>query len=378
MNLSEYKSGEWKQQLEYRSFSPSLINHPWQWEDPQINMLLSEANRRLGELNGLSFIVPDLDLFIEMHVIKESQTSSKIEGTRTGMEEAIQEDPKAIDPEKRDDWQEVRNYVKAMHQAIQDLEHLPLSNRLLRQTHKVLLSGTRGEHKTPGEYRRSQNWIGGASLVDAVFIPPHHDDLPILMSDLEAFWHNESIQVPHLIRIAISHYQFETIHPFLDGNGRIGRLLITLYLVGKGLLEHPCLYLSAHLEKHRAHYYDALSRVRQTHDLGHWLRFFLVAVIETASNATTTFQKILELRKVTEAQLKTLGRSCQNAARIVDFLYRKPFTSSPELIQKLNLNQSTVDRLLQLLVKVGIVEEVTGQARNRMFGFREYFELFLK
>ncbi|MCP5553302.1 MAG: Fic family protein [Verrucomicrobiales bacterium] len=378
MNLDDYKAGSFKEQYEYKSFTPSPVNHAWSWSDPRIDTLLSEANRRLGELNGLSLIVPDLDRFIRMHVVKEAQTSSRIEGTQTGMDEAVQDDPEEIAPEKRDDWQEVRNYIVAMNQAIRDLKELPLSNRLLCQTHATLLSGARGERKTPGEFRRSQNWIGGSSLKDAVFIPPHHDDLPLLLTDLEAFWHNESIHVPHLIRIAISHYQFETIHPFLDGNGRIGRLLITLYLVDKELLQHPCLYLSSHLEKNRTSYYDALSHVRTTNDLGHWLRFFLVAVIETAKQAIETFRAIFELRNRTSDLLASYGRAAPNATRIVDFLYQKPVTSSQELQSRLSLSRATCDRLITQLVQDCILKEITGRQRNRHFVFSEYYQLFLK
>lgn len=377
MNLDDYIAGSFTERYEYESFTPSTVNHAWSWSDPRIDTLLSEANRRLGELNGLSLIVPDLDRFIRMHVVKEAQTSSRIEGTQTGMDEAVQDDPEEIAPEKRDDWLEVRNYINAMNQAIESLEELPLSNRLLCDTHATLLSGARGERKTPGDFRRSQNWIGGSSLKDAVFIPPHHDDLPILLSDLEAFWHDESIQVPHLIRIAISHYQFETIHPFLDGNGRIGRLLITLYLVDKKLLQHPCLYLSSHLEKNRSAYYDALSHVRTTNDLGHWLRFFLVAVIETAKQAIETFRAIFELRNDTVELLAGYGRAAPNASRIVEFLYQKPFTSSQELQKRLSLSRATCDRLITLLEKDGILVEVTGRQRYRQYVFADYYHLFL-
>ncbi len=262
MKIEEFQPGSYKKQFQYLSFMPEPINHGWTWDTPEIHGLLSDANRHLGELNGLSLIVPNVDRFIQMHVAKEAQSSSSIEGTQTEMDEALQEDPERIAPEKRNDWREVRNYIEAMNQSISRLEALPLSNRLLSEAHGRLLQGVRGEGKTPGEFRRSQNWIGGTSLADAVFIPPHHDEVPDLMSDLEAFWHNEEIAVPHLIRVALSHYQFETIHPFLDGNGRIGRLLIPLYLVSKGLLARPCLYLSAHLEKQRTAYYDALMAVR--------------------------------------------------------------------------------------------------------------------
>ena len=377
MNLNDYQAGTWKEQYQYRSFQPALVNLQWNWNDPQLDTMLAEANRRLGELNGLSFIVPDLDRFIQMHVVKEAQTSSRIEGTQTEMDEAIQEDPEAIDPEKRDDWREVRNYVAAMHEAIDALHTLPLSNRLLCDTHSTLMQGARGEHKTPGEFRRSQNWIGGATIADAVFIPPHQEDLPLLINDLEAFWHNESIHVPHLVRIAISHYQFETIHPFLDGNGRIGRLLITLYLVSKGLLKEPCLYLSAHLEKHRSEYYDALSRVRSSNDLNHWIRFFLTAIIETSKQATKTFRAILELRSRTTEQVNRLGRATPNATRVVDYLYAKPVVTAQELAKQLDINANTANRMVQALRKLDILHEITGQQRNRVYYFRDYYKLFL-
>ncbi|NOX98922.1 MAG: Fic family protein [Verrucomicrobia bacterium] len=378
MNIAEYRSGIWKDQYQYKSFSPSLVNLQWRWDLPELDTLLAEANRKLGELNGLSIVVPDLDRFIQMHVVKEAQSSSRIEGTETGMAEALREDPEDIAPEKRDDWQEVRNYIDAMKQSLDELKSLPLCNRLLCDTHGILLQGARGEKKSPGEFRRSQNWIGGASIQDAVFIPPHHEDLPVLLGDLEDFWHNESIHVPHLIRIAISHYQFETIHPFLDGNGRIGRLLITLYLVDKELLDYPCLYLSSHLEKHRSHYYDALTHVRNTHDLAHWIRFFLVGIIETSKNSINTFRSIFELRNRTTALLETFGRATPNATRFVNYLYSNPIITSVEIAGKLELSQTTVDRLIALLMKNKVLGELTGQRRNRVFFFKEYYQIFVK
>ena len=289
-----------------------------------------------GELNAFTLIVPDVDLFIRMHVIKEANASSRIEGTRTRMDEVLLDEAEVI-PERRDDWGEVQNYIQAMNDAIQDLKQLPLSLRLLRNAHAVLMSGVRGEKKTPGEFRRSQNWIGGASLSDAAYIPPHHQDMPELLSDMEAFWHNEKIQVPHLIRIAISHYQFETIHPFLDGNGRIGRLLITLYLVSHGLLSKPSWYLSAHLEKQRGAYYDALTRVRESKDMGHWCRFFLQGVSETAENGKRTFKSILNLREDLESRIVTLGRRVENGRRLILHLYEHPAVSVHQVMALLGI-----------------------------------------
>ncbi len=375
MKFESFTSGIWKQQYQYKSFQPTSINQEWSWGDPRINVLLENATKSLGELNAFTLIVPDVDRFIHMHIVKEANTSSRIEGTRTEMDEAVLEES-AILPERRDDWREVRNYVSAMNIAIDELKRLPLSLRLLRQTHEILLQGARGERKTPGEFRRSQNWIGGASLADAAFIPPHHDDLPDLLSDLEAFWHNDSIQVPHLVRCALSHYQFETIHPFLDGNGRIGRLLITLYLVSHGLLAKPSLYLSDHLERHRGTYYDALTRVRESNDIGHWVRFFLQAVVETAESGKRTFQRILALRQELDSLVVTLGRRAENAHSLLLRLYQEPVVNVNQVAGWLDIKYYAANQLVGALVNLGVLQEVTGWQRNRMFVFRQYLDVF--
>jgi Fic family protein len=375
MKFEEFKSGSYRQQYQYKSFLPAKINHEWTWEDPRINVLLEKANRALGELNAFTLIVPDVDLFIRMHVIKEANTSSRIEGTRTNMGDVVLDEAEVI-PERRDDWQEVQNYISAMNTAIQDLNKLPLSLRLLRNAHAILMSAVRGSRKTPGEFRVSQNWIGGASLSDAAYIPPHYQDMPELLSDLEAFWHNEKIQVPHLIRIAISHYQFETIHPFLDGNGRIGRLLITLYLVNHGLLAKPSLYLSAHLEKQRGAYYDALTRVRESNDMGHWCRFFLQGVSETAENGKRTFQKILTLRQDLERRIVTLGRRAEGGRKLISHLYEYPVISIRQIMDVLGIQFNPARSLVARFMDMGILKEITGQRRNRLFLFEPYFEIF--
>lgn len=376
MKFEGFEAGRWVQRYQYKSFEPVPVNREWTWDDATTNTLLERANRALGELNAFSLIVPDIDLFIHMHVVKEAQTSSRIEGTQTGIDEALMPEDQ-IAPEKRDDWREVRNYIQAVNEAIAELAKVPLSNRLLRQTHATLMQGVRGEHKQPGEFRTSQNWIGGSSLTDAVFIPPHPDGVAELMSDLERFWHNEEIQVPHLVRLAISHYQFETIHPFLDGNGRIGRLLMPLYLVSHGLLAKPSLYLSDFFERNRASYYDALMRVRVANDITHWVRFFLSGVAETAAKGRDTFQKILALRTEVEQAILGLGKRAPNAKRLLNLLYSNPLVTAADVERELHVKHPTANALLGDLVRLGILIEMTGLKRGRQYAFDRYLRLFL-
>ncbi|MFC1754072.1 Fic family protein [Thermoproteota archaeon] len=373
--MINFKAGAYKQQYQYRSFSPSLINRSFIWKDEKINVLLEKAVRFLGELNAYSTLIPDIDFFIRMHVIKEATATSKIEGTKTNMDEALlsKED---VSPEKRDDWLEVHNYIEAMNEAIIELNKLPLTFRLLKKAHKNLLKGVRGNYKNPGEIRRSQNWIGGSSLQDAFYIPPNYDALPNLLSDLEKFWHNENIDIPEIIKIAISHYQFETIHPFLDGNGRIGRLLITLHLVEKGMLEKPTLYLSDFFEKNKGSYYDSLTLVRTSNNIEQWIKFFLTGVIKTAQSSILIFRNIIKLRKKIELQLVELGRQQKLGHKFLKIAYSKPVFTASELSKILNITFPTANSLISKLKKLGIVEELTGFSRNRLFVFKEYLDLF--
>ena len=377
MQLEKFTSGTWEQQYQYKSFLPLPVNRSWEWLDPRVNTLLEQAARALAELNALSLMVPDVDLFIRMHIAKEANTSSRIEGTQTHMDEAVMQ-KEFIAPEKRDDWQEVQNYIEAINVAITELQTLPLSNRLLKRTHEILLGGARGEHKSPGAFRTSQNWIGGTNLTNAVYIPPHPNKVVELMSDLEKFWHNETIQVPELIRIALSHYQFETIHPFLDGNGRIGRLLITLYLVDKKLLHKPALYLSDFFERNRGKYYDALTVVRESNDLLHWVTFFLTAVIETASKSRETFLKIMTLRQDVEHQILQLGKRAEKAKQVLLLLYQHPIITVNQTAEALLITHQAANGLIQKLVQLGILVETTGYSRNRVFVFRGYLSLFME
>lgn len=376
VHLSDFDPGREEQMTGYEAFVPAPVNHGWAWDDTSINALLEEATRALVELDVFSRTVPDVDLFIRLHVVREATDSSRIEGTRTELEEALRPEEDII-PERRDDWEEVQNYIQAMNEAIDALDDLPLSTRLLRQTHRTLMSGVRGKNKQPGEYRQIQNRIGGTSFEDAVYIPPPPNEVPRLMGDLEKFWHNDEINVPNLIRIAISHYQFEAIHPFLDGNGRIGRLLITLYLIVHGFLRKPSLYLSSYIEEHRGEYYDALRRVSTSGDMGQWVRFFLVAVRETAQRGTETFENIVDLRERAEEQALSLGQKAANAQNLLTLLYKQPSVQVQDVADHLDVSYPTAASLVGDFEDLGILDETTGQQRNRRYLFREYVELFV-
>ncbi len=377
MDVKDFIGGSFvSQPTGYKSFMPNTINHTFTWDNPAINILLEKSTLHLGALNSFSQFVPDIDLFIRMHVIKEATISSRIEGTQTKIEEALVKKTE-ISPEKRDDWQEVSNYIRAMNHAIERMDKLPLSSRLLKESHKILLDNVRGEHKLPGEFRSSQNWIGGASINDAVFVPPPFHEVNALMGDLENFIHNEEIAVPHLIRIAIAHYQFETIHPFLDGNGRIGRLMITLYLISNKIIEKPILYLSDFFEKHKGLYYDNLTTVRTKNDLTQWIKFFLEAINQTSDIAARSLKQIMQLRHDCQGnRIIKLGKKVHNAKKLLDHLFTQPILNAQNIAELLNVSQVSAYKIIDDFVRVGILKETTGFKRNRYFVFKEYLDIF--
>lgn len=374
--MSNFQAGIFKKQLEYKSFLPNPINDKvFEIEDTKLFPLVEKAGNLLGKLNAYSSLFPDINFFIQMHVIKEATTSSFIEGTKTNLNEALLT-KREIDPEKRDDWQEVQNYIKAINSSVNELKKLPLSIRLIKNTHKVLLSGVRGKYKTPGEIRKSQNWIGGNSLQNATFIPPCCDDLPNLLTDLEKYWHNEETKIPFLIKVAISHYQFETIHPFLDGNGRIGRLLIILQLIEHGLLQKPTLYLSEYFGKYRVEYFDSLSRVRVNNDLEQWLNFFLNGIVQTSQNGIKTLDLIIALQKNCRRKISGLGRRTEIGDKLLKILFTTPIVNVNKIVKELNVTFPTANAVIADFEKIGIFKEVTGYDRNRLFSFVDYIDLF--
>ena len=377
MKLEDYKAGEYKQGNGYKAFLPSNINYNWGWDDTKLDALLAEANRQIGELNAYSLLLPNVDLYIKMHVKIEANKSSKIEGTKTTIEEDLS-DLQDINPEKRDDWEEVQNYVKATNYGIDRInDGFPVCNRLIRDIHRILLNGVRGEKKTPGEFRISQNWVGGTMPSTAAYVPPLVEDVADCLKDLELFINNEEIDTPDLVKIAIIHYQFESIHPFLDGNGRIGRLLIPLYLQSKKYLDNPCLYISFFFVFNRDLYYQKLNDVRVKNDIIGWIKFFLEGIIETAKIAKEKFKKVVELTKKVDVQISDLKVKYDNAKKIIDYFYDEPYSTRKKISEALKMPESTVNGVINELKSANIIKETTGYSRNQIFVFSEYVKIFL-
>jgi len=373
--MKHYNSGKYISQGYYKSFQPTFINRQLLIDNMEVLSLLSQADRELGRLDMYSKYIPNIDLFISMHVLKEATQSSKIEGTQTNIDEALL-DKEDIPVDKRQDWEEVQNYIKAMEWVVNELKSLPFSSRLIKGTHRVLLQRVRGEKRQPGQFRNSQNWIGGATLNDAVFIPPAHTSVPDLMSDIEKFIHNEEIYIPELLKIGLIHYQFETIHPFQDGNGRVGRLLIPFYLISKGILQRPILYLSDFFERNRKLYYDNLMIVREKSNLTQWFKFFLVGIIETSKNGISTFDSILQLQKFVEDSIQSLRSRAANAKKVLDYLYNKPVINAEKVSKIAKISMPSSYKLIVDLEKIKILKEVTGGQRGRLYVFDNYLKLF--
>ncbi len=370
-----FKAGSYRPHNNYKCFVPSSVNVPFEWQDKRITPALAEAMHALGELNAASETAPDIDSFLQMYIAKEAVTSSHIEGTKTNIEEALL--PAPVSLEQHNDWQEVKNYREAMKWAVQELDTVPLSMRLLKGAHRILMQGVRGQTKNPGEFRQVQNWIGGPSPDKARYVPPNFVDILDLLTDLERSWHNDTLAIPPLILAAISHYQFESIHPFLDGNGRTGRLLITVYLMHAKLLSQPTLYLSSFFDAYRDDYIDALNRVRTDNDMDFWVLFFLAGVKETAKDARHTLRKVIELKQAYETRItESYGGRTDIALRLLRHLFRHPMVSVKDAMTALQITKPSANTLVAKFVETGILRETTGMKKDRIFSFHEYVQLF--
>ncbi len=356
----------------YKYFLPDEINREYVFS-PEVYNLCIKATDKLAELRAFSMFAPDVDFFIQMHVSKEAVDSNKIEGTKTEIDDLFVNENLFVG-EKRNEVEEVKNYIKALNYGIKRLSDLPISTRFIKEIHQVLMDGVRGKNKQPGDFRQSQNWIGGVTIEDAHFVPPAHHHIFELMSDLEKFLHyNDS---PDLIKAGLVHFQFETIHPFLDGNGRVGRLLIILFLVEKKILSKPVFYISEFFEKNRSLYYQNLDIARDDFGLEKWIKFFLVGVYETADKNLKTLQKIMHLKSESENKILNLGRKSKNAKIILDYLFTTPIININTVVDLTKTSKTASGDLVKDLIKIGILKEINDVKRNRLFSFEEYVNLF--
>jgi len=362
-----------------RAFIPKPLppNPPVRIEG-EFQRLLSQADRALGRLDGSIQILPDPDLFVFMYVRKEAVLSSQIEGTQSSLQDVLAAEAKIFTPDQPADVNEVINYVRAMNYGLERLQDLPLCIRLIREIHERLLTGVRGNQSTPGELRRSQNWIGpqGCTLQEATFVPPPVQEVAPALTALEKFLHKPG-DLPALVQIGLAHVQFETIHPFLDGNGRIGRLLITFFLCEQGILQSPVLYLSHYFKQYRDEYYRRLQAVRDQGDWEGWLNFFIKGVLSVSREATDTARQILALREEHRHLItEELGRSAGNGYRILEYLYKRPILEVSEIEQLLGMTYAGANNLVSRLVEIGLLQEITGQKRHRVFHYGPYLDLF--
>jgi len=374
------RAGRYVQQSTgYRAFIPSpLPPQPPVALAGALQALLSQADRALGRLDGSIQTLPNPDLFVFMYVCKEAVLSSQIEGTQSSLQDLLAAEAQVLDPDRPRDVDEVVNYVGAMKYGLTRLSKLPVSVRLIREIHKRLLEGVRGSRLTPGELRRSQNWIGpgGCTLAEAAFVPPPPEVVPEALSDLERFLHDTD-DIPLLVKIGVAHAQLETIHPFLDGNGRIGRLLITFLLTERGVLRKPVLYLSHHFKRHRSAYYDHLQAIRDRGDWEGWLAFFLQGVADVSAQASETARRILALREEHRTSItEHLGRAAGNGHRVLEHLYERPIISVEQVRALNDTTYPAANELVRKLVEHGILAESTGQKRHRRFRYDAYIRLF--
>lgn len=360
--------------VRYKAFIPNKLPFDIKM-DIDLQSLLSKADLALGRLDGVADILPNVDFFILMYLRKEATLSSQIEGTQATFVDVLKAEAKIEDSEIHKDVDEILNYVKTLNFGTYRSQQLPLSLRLIREMHKELLKGVRGESKSPGEFRTSQNWVGGISIQTAAYVPPPHTHIQDLMGNIEDYLHDKS-PVPVLIKIGLVHAQFETIHPFLDGNGRMGRLLITYYLCEQGVLREPLLYLSAFFKRHKDIYYDKLTAFREKDDIEGWLKFFLEGVIETSQNAVETARKIIKLREESYAKVSSFGRSSEKGMILLIRLFQVPMVRVKDIQQITNLKNPNALALLSKFIAKGILYETTGKQRNRVFAFRDYIDIF--
>jgi len=363
-----------KDELQYKAFVPNLL--PFEIEsDNELQSLLSKADLALGRLDGIAETLPDVDFFILMYIRKEATLSSQVEGTQATFADVLKAEAKVEDLEIHKDVDEILNYIKAMNYGLERLKSFPLSLRLIKEIHKILLEGVRGEGREPGEFRKSQNWIGGTTIQKASFVPAPPQEIMTLLDNFEKFLHDKSL-MPVLLKTGLLHAQFENIHPFLDGNGRIGRLLITFYLCQQKTLDRPLLYLSDFFKRYRQEYYDRLNAFHEKDDIEGWLKFFFEGVAVTAEQAVETSKKILKLREEGLKKILSLGRSTPKATLVFNSLFHTPLATIRDIEKMTGLKNPNALALVNKLVNLEILKEITGRKRNKVFAYQQYIKLF--
>ena len=363
-----------KGELQYKAFVPNFL--PFEIKsDAELQSLLSKADLALGRLDGIAETLPDVDFFILMYIKKEATLSSQVEGTQATFADVLKAEVRVEDLEIHKDVDEILNYIEAMNSGLEKLKNFPLSLRLIKEIHKILLAGVRGEGREPGEFRKSQNWIGGTTIQSASFVPPPPQKIMVLLDNFEKFLYDKS-PMPILLKTGLIHAQFENIHPFLDGNGRIGRLLITFYLCQQKTLDRPLLYLSDFFKRYRQEYYDRINAFHEKDDIEGWLKFFLEGVAVTAEQAVETSKKIIKLREDNLKKILTLGRSTPKATLVFNSLFHTPLIAIKDVEKITGLKNPNALALVNKLVKLGILKETTGKKRNKIFAYQQYIKLF--
>jgi len=375
--IGEYKKISVEKE-DYYAYTPKSLP-----PNPEIDLknlfgLIDQANTALGRLDGMSLVLPDSNLFLYMYIRKEAVLSSQIEGTQSSLSDLLLHESKKTPGVPIDDVTEVSCYVSAMTYGLKRLESFPLSLRLIREIHEKLMNNARGGNKQPGQFRNSQNWIGGTRPGNALFVPPPVEDLMCCLDSFEKFLHNDKINLPALIKVALAHLQFETIHPFLDGNGRLGRLLITLILCKEKILKEPLLYLSLYFKTNRQEYYNHLQSVRETGSWEEWIEFFLKGVIETSSQATQTAKAIIDLFEADRLLIEKHNKSTSSIVSIYTYLQKNPIINTSEIKSALEISLPTVLRSLVVLENLGIIKEITKKERNKIFVYQEYINILNK
>lgn len=378
MKLEGYKSGIFMRMNDYSPFILSKINYEWSWEDSKLNKMSAEVNRQIGELNGYSKLLPNMDAYTKMLMVVEANKTSKIEGTNIKMEDCLLQ-PSDIEAEKKEDWDRIQRHIDAMNYGIQQIgEQVTVGTKLLREIHNILLQGEKGDEKNLGKLRGMQTWVGGTSILDAIYIPPPHTEIVECLADFEQFIANEDTNTPDVVKLAMLHYQFESIHPFVGGNGRIGRMLIPLYLRSKGFLDKPCLFVSEYLEQNKEEYFNRLAKVRTSSDIIGWINFFLEAMLESAKRTNNRLQQLSQLKNEMDNVVMNTPVKPDNAKKIVETFYKEPIVDVLRLGELSGIKGGTMRTVINSLIDKGIVIKVKGVNKNKIVCFKKYTDIFFE